>query len=365
MGAIRVIDDGAASRGVMQSAIHRQWNFNLPIASLAVNRNGDCVAAAMADGSLRLLPAHDRTEQPKEMPLHKGVSLSLQPDADAHAFLSGGDDGKVFIIDPKIDAPTLLVEHKNKWIDHVAGSVDGNTRAYSVGKYVYMLDEEGAEKLGPAVLPSSTGGLAFSPNSKRLAASHYNGVSLFWTKAKEANPVKLEWKGSHLGVIWQPEGKIILTSLQENALHGWRMADNNEMRMQGYAAKIHSMSWTPKGKYLATSGAAQVICWPFFGGGPWGKSPLVLGGNDARLVTQVASHPKDELVAAGYADGMIILAPLDGRMEIMVHPPVQEKGAGVTGLAWNAGGDCLFASLENGYLMLFTIGSVSKSITHA
>jgi len=345
------------------SAIHRQWNFNLPIVSLATNRNGDWIAAGMGDGSLRLLPANDEAEQPKEMVLHNGVSLSLQPDADGHTFLSGGDDGKVFIIDPKLEAPTLLTEHKNKWVDHVASSVDGY-RAYSVGKNVYLLDTEGEDKTGPRQTPSSVGGLTFSPNGKRLAASHYNGVSTWWTNSKESIPTVLTWKGSHLGVIWHPDGKILLTSLQENALHGWRLSDNNEMRMQGYAAKIHSMSFTAKGKYLATSGADQVICWPFFGGGPWGKTPLTLGGNDTRLVTRVAAHPKDELVAAGYDDGMIIMAPLDGRMEVLIHPPVSEKGAAVTGLVWNAAGDCLFAALENGYLILFTIDSVRKAVVH-
>jgi len=347
------------------SAIHRQWNFNLPIISLAANRQGSWVGAALSDGSARFLFAHDEVEQPKEMPLHNGVSLSLQPDADAHAFLSGGDDGKVFIIDPKLDAPTLLAEHKNQWVDHVASSADGELRAYTVGKQVHVLNAEGEAHGASLVHPSSIGGMAFSPNGKRLAASHYNGVSLWWTNAKESVPVKLSWKGSHLGVIWQPEGKIVLTSLQENALHGWRLSDNNEMRMQGYAAKIHSMAFTAKGKYLATSGAEQVICWPFFGGGPWGKTPLTLGGSDARLVTRVAAHPKDELVAAGYDDGMIVMAPLDGRMEVMIHPPMAATGAAVVGLVWNGAGDCLFAALENGYVMLFTIESVRKAVAHA
>jgi hypothetical protein len=62
---------------------------------------------------------------------------------------------------------------------------------------------------------------------------------------------------------------------------------------------------------------------------------------------------------------MIILAPLDGRVEMMIHPPVAQKGATVTGLVWNGAGDCLFASLENGYLMLFTIESVKQSIRHS
>lgn len=341
-------------------AVERQWNFGVPIASLCVNRNGDWVAAAMGDGSLRLLPANDEAEQPKEMALHNGVSLSLQSDADAHAFLSGGDDGKVFIVDPGLEAPNLLAEHKGKWIDQVAASAEG-FRAYSEGKNVHLLDDEGKDA-GPFAAPSSIGGLTFSPNGKRLAASHYNGVSLWWTNAKDHTPAKFAWKGSHLNLIWHPDGKILLSALQENALHGWRLADNNEMRMEGYAAKVHSMGFTAKGRHLATSGASEVVCWPFFGGGPWGKTPLTLGGRDGRLVTRVAPHPKDELVAAGYDDGMIMLAPMDGRIEILIHPPVALQGAGVTGLAWNGAGDCLFAGLANGALLLFTLKSVNRAV---
>jgi WD40 repeat protein len=348
----------------MPSAIERQWNFDLPLTSLAVNRRGDWIAGALGDGSLRLLPANFAAEEPKEIRLHDGVSLSLQPDADDHAFLSGGDDGKAFIIDPALDAPTLIKEHKNQWIDHVAASPLGEFRAYSTGKNIYLLDDAGEEKFTAAV-PSSPGGLAFSPNGKRLVASHYNGVSLWWTNAKESVPARLIWKGSHLGLIWHPEGKIVISAMQEPALHGWRLGDNNEMQMQGYAAKVRSMGFTAKTRYLATGGAEQVICWPFFGGGPWGKTPLMLGGGDGRLVTCVAPHPKDEMLAAGYEDGMVILAPLDGRMEILIHPPVAQNGAGVVGLVWNGDGDCLFAALENGYLMLFTLESVKQSVTHA
>ncbi len=346
------------------SAIARQWNFGFPITALTANRRGDWIAAALGDGSLRLLRAREEASEPKEVKLHNGVSLCLQPDADEHTFLSGGDDGCVFIVDPQVDAPTLLKEHKNQWIDHVAVSPAGEFRAYSAGKNIHLLDSEGEEKF-TAQTPSSPGGLAFSPNGKRLAASHYNGVSLYWTNAKESAPVKYEWKGSHLGLLWHPDGKIIISAMQETALHGWRLTDGNEMQMQGYVSKIRSMEFTAKARYLATSGADQAICWPFFGGGPWGKTPLMLGGNNGRLVVCVAPHPKDEMVTVGYEDGMIIMAPLDGRMEILIHPPVAQKRAAVAGLVWNKEGDCLFAALENGSLMLFTLESVRKSVVHA
>jgi len=347
----------------MTSALHHQWTFDAPIVSLCVNRNGDWVAAALADGTLRLFPATDSTETPKTLKLHDGISLSLRPDADAHAFLSGGDDGKIIIIDPVLGETTLLAEHKNQWIDHVAGSADGKYRAYNVGKKIYVLDEEGHQKFTPPLTtPSNPGDIGFSPNGKRLAVTHYNGAALWWMNAKETTPASLVWKGSHLDLLWSPDSKILMTSMQESALHGWQLADGKEMRMQGYAAKIRSLAFTARGKYLATAGAEQIICWPFSGGGPWGKQPVTLGGTDNRLVTQVAPHPKDEMVAAGYGDGMIVMAPLDGRMEIMVHPPTSAAKAAINGLVWNASGDALFASSESGTVMLFTIDSVRKAL---
>jgi hypothetical protein len=330
-----------------------------------VNRIGNIVAASLADGSLRMLPA-DFTAldmSPVEVAVHNGVALSLVDDSDEKSFLSGGDDGRVFIIDPN-GIPTLLVEHKNQWVDHVAASPDG-VRAYSIGKNLHLLNEEGKAQGLPQAHPSSIGDIQFSPNGKRLAASHYNGVSLWWMNAKDSVPTKLEWKGSHLGLRWHPDGKILMSAMQDSALHGWRFSDMKEMSMEGYANKTHAMEFTAKGRYLATSGSPQVVCWPYFGGGPWGKAPVTLGSAEGRLVTRVAAHPKDELVAAGYNDGMIILGPLDGRMDMLIYPPVTTKGAAVTGLVWNASGTCLFAGLENGTLLLFTIESVSRFVSHA
>jgi hypothetical protein len=71
------------------------------------------------------------------------------------------------------------------------------------------------------------------------------------------------------------------------------------MRMSGYASRVTSMSWTADGDWLATSGAPQLILWPFQGkDGPMGKEPRVLAPAEHR-VEVVASHPKDPIVAVG------------------------------------------------------------------
>lgn len=350
------------------TAASRQWKLPAPLVSLAHNRRGDWAAAAMGDGSIVVIPGDDAGEDPKVIAAHDGVSLSLTQDADDHAFLSGGDDGRLFLIDPAIGTATLLAEHNNKWIDHVAAEPSGQ-RAYASGKTLYRLDERGEVFGDPLSLPSSIGGLAYSPNGKRLAVAHYGGVSLFWAQNESPEAELLSWKGSHLDPLWSPDGKILLSAMQDCALHGWKIGPGqqtqeagNEMQMQGYTAKVRSKAFTVKGRYLATGGASQLVCWPFFGGGPWNKEPLALGGADGSLVTQVAPHPRDEMIAAGFDDGRIIFAPLDGRMEIMVHPPMAPHGAGVTGLGWNAGGDSLLAAFESGHLMLFTLASVTRFV---
>ena len=118
------------------------------------------------------------------------------------------------------------------------------------------------------------------------AASHYNGASLWFVAAKADSPRKLEWKGSHIAIAIHPDGDAVVTAMQENALHGWRLSDSQHMRMSGYPAKTESLSFTRNGKWLATSGADAMVLWPFFGGGPMGKAPIELAGGDGITCTQ-------------------------------------------------------------------------------
>lgn len=340
------------------SAIARQWALGTKINDLVKNADGTLVAAALGDGRVAVWPANDDAAEPQYHTLHDGVSLALAPCGDG--FLSGGDDGKVVIFD-QTEMQTCATQ-KGRWVDQVASSPDGSLIAYAYGKNLQLIARDGAPQGIAKPHPSSIGGLAFSPNGKRIAASHNNGVSLWWTAATAQTPVALTWKGSHLLTCWSPDGKIILTAMQENALHGWRLSDMNEMRMQGYAGKIRTMEWSPKGRYLVTAGAGQAICWPFFGGGPWGKQPLALGIDRGILVRCATAHPRDDLVAIGYEDGMVELAPLDGRQSIMIHPPVAERDHAIMGLLWNNAGTALFAATQDGYVMLFTLDSVAAAV---
>jgi WD40 repeat protein len=128
-------------------------------------------------------------------------------------------------------------------------------------------------------------------------------------------------------------------------LHGWRLADGKHMRMSGYAGRVRSLAWTVGGQFLATSGSDQLILWPFQSkDGPMGKEPRLLAPYGAR-VTVVAAHPKQPVVAAGFADGMVLLVRIDDGAELVARRP---GDAPVTALAFSADGSLLACGCEDG-----------------
>ena len=261
--------------------------------------------------------------------------------SDGKRIVMGGDNGKVVSLDAKGAVAELAADAKRRWIDNVALHPDG-ALAWSVGKIAYVRSGKSEDKFFE--VPSTVGGLAFAPKGLRLAIAHYNGVTL-WFPNMAANGEFLEWAGSHLGVSFSPDNKFLVTAMHEPALHGWRLADNRHMRMSGYPGRVKSMSWSAGGKFLATSGADMVIMWPFASkDGPMGKEPAMLAPLQAR-VTMVACHPKQDILACGYADGTVLMVRLEDGAEILVR---KNGTPAIAALGWNAKGTLLAFADEEG-----------------
>jgi WD40 repeat protein len=272
-------------------------------------------------------------------PVHGGAILCAA--CDGERIVMGGDDGKLVALDAKGKVAVLATDPKRRWIDNVALHPDGAV-AWSVGKTAFVRPAKGEDKSFDA--PSTVGGLAFAPKGLRVAVAHYGGVTL-WFPNMAGKPEILEWAGSHLAVTFSPDNKFLVTAMHESAMHGWRLADSRHMRMSGYPGRVRSMSWSTGGKGLATSGADTVIVWPFTGkDGPMGKQPAMLAPMQER-VSAVACHPKQDIMAAGYADGTVLMVRLEDGAEILLRRP---QGRPISALAWNARGTLLAFADEDG-----------------
>ena len=295
---------------------------------------GDSAAFALGDGTVRRLVG----EEAETTAVHGGAILTATV-ADGK-LLTGGDDGRVALTDA-VGKVEKLAERPRKWIDQIAAG-PGGVVAFSAGKQAVVRFADGRERAFDHA--RSVGGLAFAPKGLRLAVARYDGVTLWWA-GTDAEAVSLTWKGAHTAVTFSPDGRNVVTAMQENALHGWRLGDGKDMRMTGYPSKPRSLSWSTKGRFLATSGANAAILWPFhFKDGPMGKQPLELGVREV-LVTRVACHPAEEMLAIGYQDGMVLVVRFADGKEALLRRP----GDGpVSALAWDASGRRVAFGTEQG-----------------
>jgi len=295
------------------------------------------------------------------VPVAQGGLTAIALSAAGDCLFTGGEDGSVCCLNfppaARADAapePRLVAHIKGKWIDCLAAAPQSGSFAFSCGRHLYFgtAARHGQSPIAgerPPLrqwqLERSAEGLDFAAKGLRLAVAHYNGASLYWPEL-DAPPQKLEWKGAHIGVTFSPDRRYLITTMQENALHGWRLEDGRHLRMSGYPAKIKSLSWAAKGRYLATSGAPAAILWPFISkDGPMNKTPLELGTRGDSMVTCVACHPQQDRVAIGYADGMILLARFTDTGERVLRRSTQ--GA-ITCLNWDKAGRRLAFGTESG-----------------
>lgn len=305
---------------------------------------GGAPVFALADGALQF---GDGVEG-RRIPVHEDAAI-LVAAQDGERLITGGDDGRVCATgaDGGVD---VIGDEKGKWIDAVAAR--GGAVAWTTGKTARARSAKGEAK--SLDLPSTSRGLAFFPKGYRLAIAHYGGATLWFPNA--GKPETLAWAGSHLDATISPDGRFLVTSMQENALHGWRLADGKHMRMAGYPGKTRSLSWSHDGKWLATSGADACIVWPFSGkDGPMGQAPRECGVHSA-IVTRVAFHPAALVVAIGYDDGLITLTRLTDGSEILVRrPPQDQDRARISALAWDEKGARLAFGAESGDAGVLTL----------
>jgi WD40 repeat protein len=331
------------TRDDIPSVIERMRPVKVDAAVVDVHFVGDAAAFVLGEEALVLA----REGEERRVGVHGGAILAIA--AEDSRIVTGGDDSKVMATDASGASVEIAADPKHRWIDHVAIGPAGSV-AWSAGKTAFVRTGKGDQQA--LDVPSTVGALAFLPKGFRLAIAHYGGATLWFPSAK-AEPERLAWKGSHLAATVSPDGRFLVTGMQEPALHGWRLVDRKDMRMQGYSARVRSLDWSTDGKWLVTSGSTQVILWPFQSkDGPMGKTPQLLAPAEEH-VELVACHPRQAVVAAGYADGLILLVRIDDGAEVLARKP---GGSPITALAWSHDGKLLAFGTENGSAGVIDLG---------
>lgn len=288
--------DGFAQTQIERTALTLETGAPVT-AALAV---GTSVAAGFGDGSVRFFHPGG---PPTTVQAHSGPVLDLAADGVSGAVLTGGDDGRFLRVSPDGTIEEIAT-FGTKWVDCVAAAP--GYFSCSSGRIAHVW-REGDKNAKTFDHPSTVGGLAFDAKARRLAVAHYGGATLWERGERRWKSSKLIWKGSHGAAAFSPDGKFLITSMQENALHGWRLRDKADMRMSGYPAKVKSFAWVGDAPLLATSGADEAICWPFDGkDGPLGRAPATCAYGGKQICTAVTGIVGYNSVIAGFGDGSVL-----------------------------------------------------------
>ena len=321
------------------------FSFDAYVTAALFDRSGRA-GFALGDGTVRF-------ETGETVAAHDGVALSACAHPSGEGLLTGGDDGRV-VWSRASEGAQELAKVPGRWIEAVAASAESRLMAFAAGRDLHVRDLADAAFARTFVHEKSVADIAFDPKGRRIAAASYGGAFLWYARIAEQKPQVLKWAGSHVGVAWSPDGKFLMSAMQENQLHGWRVADEKNLKMGGYPAKVKSMAFLAKGQMLATSGANGVVVWPFAGpAGPLGKQAAEVGFDEAAMVLRVAGSPTLGRVAAGLDDGRVWACDLANQKIDMLKAG---KGAAISALAMTPDGKRLAWGDEDGEAGVVEVG---------
>ena len=332
-------------RGFAETRLERQGlTLDVGAPVTAAVSIGTSVAAGFGDGVVRFFRPD---EPPSIVEAHGGAVLCLASEGASGSALTGGDDGRFLRTSPD-GTIEEIASFGTRWVDCVAAGP--GYYACSSGRTAHVWRAGGATTK-TFEHPSTVGGLAFDAKAGRLAVAHYGGATVWERGNRRWKSSKLVWKGSHGAISFSPDGKYLVTTMQENALHGWRLRDKADMRMAGYPAKVKSFAWVGDAPYLATSGADEAVCWPFDGkDGPMGRPPATCAYGGKQFCTAVAGHVGLNGVFAGFADGSVLVGRLSTDDELADLVVKGTSGAPVAALALTSDG-WLFVGEESGRIL--------------
>jgi WD40 repeat protein len=311
-------------------------SFDAYVTTALFDRAGRA-AFALGDGTVRF-------EDGAVVEAHDGASLGACLHPGGEGVLSSGDDGRLVWARP--DGAVELAKVPGRWLDSVAASAESKLIAFSAGRELHVLDAADPAFSRVFLHEKSISQVAFDPKGRRIAAASYGGVWLWYARIADQKPAVLKWAGSHVAIAWSPDGKFLISGMQENALHGWRVADEKNMRMGGYPAKVKSLVFLAKGNLMATSGANGVVVWPFAGStGPMGKQAAEVGYEEKALATRVAGMPASGWVAWGLDDGRVRACDLARQKVVELKT---ERGAPISALAMTPDGQRVAWGDEDG-----------------
>lgn len=364
------MDTMEAETATLYELFARRWTVGTAVTSTAFDPAGRAAAFALADGALAIAPLSDieppqdrcrvaldegrTTISPRRKPVPPLTNVIVS-DAPVHLAPFGtsgfvaSDHGRLLCA--SASGVTRVVSSQDAPIDLIA-SVSGEGILTASGGSIMFYDSNGEIVWLQERVGGHASAMAVSPDGRCFAIGA-DGCLLVRTFGPRPEPAASFDLGSISALSWSPDGSWLAASVVNAGVVLVRLADAWIVRIPTYPATVASLSWSADSRVLVTSGAYRIIAWDVSSLADDSERPTNLATGRARFVLAdtVDIHPARQLVAAGYADGMVAVARIGHSDELVVRPP--GRGA-VHALRWSSDGQHLAVGTSEGEAAIVT-----------
>lgn len=216
-------------------------------------------------------------------------------------------------------------------------------------------------------------GMAWAPDSTRLAASSMDGTLRVWN-ATEGSLIYREAIQAAIvpnaqAVAWSPDGARLATANTDNTVRVWDAASGREMRVLNNHGPLMAVAWSPNSQSIASWGDTTVRVWDAVSGDE------LHGLDHADIVIGLAWSPDGVRLATASNDGQVrvwdpvagtVLLEPEDQMGLIHQVMWSSDGTRLAGVSdpgmvvWDAiSGDTLFAQEgDNPYVTAWSPDSV-------
>jgi WD40 repeat protein len=345
--------------------IARDWMLASPATGITFNNANSAVAFSCADGTVYLAATADK--EPPNSRIRRAVDtarLTIAPRSGSFAPLKAADftdgrssavvphgptnfafakiDGRINTLTPGGIAVHLPVRATGP-IEALSIAPDGQTVAYLRGGGALVCTRDG-DLVRSLSTPAPATAISFSPDGKTLAVADELGVSLWAADSLDRQAVHTPIAGTPDGLFWRADAAWLAIYLREDGFGVMNVETRGVTTSHNFPSPVHSLGFGGPTDAIVAAGAFRVVAWGLENGTDFlsGKAGLV-------IINAVATCPTRNLVAVGYANGLISLAEVGRPSEILLR---EDTGAAIQALAWSTDGNYLAVAGADGSVAL-------------
>lgn len=284
-----------AAEMVVGELVKRLPGHDGEVRTIAFSRDGDTIASAAADGTIRLWDANTGQLQ-ATLAAHRDRALAAAFAPDGKTLVSAGIDdntGSLLIWDLQRRQSKSLFKYKtNNWALCLAYSPDGKSLAAAgVDDQIILWNMPEGKLLGAVKdkHSSSIYSIAFSPDSQRLASgSKDKTVCVVDARTGKLQHRFVDHTGTVLGLAFSPDGKLLASAGADKKILLWDIeAGARKTALLDHTYAVGGLAFSGDGKTLASAGFDGAIrLWDVAS-----KRLLTSLGGHADGVTSVAFRP--------------------------------------------------------------------------